>query len=127
MRKPCVLHPEEQDEFYFREGCHILEHSNGDADPELSIARARVAPGVRTRAHALDGVTERYLIISGRGRVHLEGLPQTEVGSGDVVLIPPGISQSIENIGTEDLVFFALCTPRFRQELYQELEYDDGG
>jgi len=47
-------------EFYTAEGCYINELSNSDADPEASIARARVRPGVTTRWHCLAGTTERY-------------------------------------------------------------------
>jgi hypothetical protein len=36
------------DEYFFAEGCHILELSNTPEDPDVSIARARVAPGVIT-------------------------------------------------------------------------------
>ena len=39
------------DEYFFDEGCYITEVSNSDDDQQLSIARARVAPGVTTRWH----------------------------------------------------------------------------
>jgi len=42
------------------------------------------------------------------------------VGANDVVLIPPGTRQRITNMGDGDLVFLALCTPRFRVEAYHE-------
>ena len=63
--------------------------SNSKNDEALSIARARVLPGVTT---------------------------------GDAVLIPPGSLQGIRNAGDGDLVFRALCTPRFRPERYVHLE-----
>ena len=113
-------------EFYFREGCYITEHWNDPADAALSLARARVPPGVTTRRHRLEGVTERYLVLAGTGRVEVEGLPPSEVGPGDVVLIPPGAAQRITCTAAEDLVFLAACTPRFRPECYQDLEPDAG-
>lgn len=109
-------------EFYTPEGCYINELSNSDADPEASIARARVRPGVTTRWHRLDGITERYVIISGAGRVEAGDLPAQHVTAGDVVLIPPGCRQRISNTGDDDLVFLALCTPRFRQEAYEDID-----
>jgi mannose-6-phosphate isomerase-like protein (cupin superfamily) len=111
-----------EDEYYTSERCHITELSNSTDDPELSIARARVEPGVTTRWHRLKGATERYVILEGRGRVEVGDLPPQEVQSGDVVLIPPETPQRITNLGSGDLIFLALCTPRFRRALYEELD-----
>src|SRR5690606_30871356 len=103
-------------EYFFREGCYISEWSNTADDPALSVARARVTPGVVTRWHRLVGVTERYVVLSGEGRVEL-GAPDARVvepvGPGSVVIIPPGTPQRIANTGLDELVFLALCTPRF--------------
>ena len=119
-----IRHLDEQAEYYFQEGCFINELSNSAADPALSIARARVAPGVTTRWHRLQGMTERYVIQSGHGRAEVGSLSAQEVGPGDVVLIPPGAAQRISNIGSEDLVFLALCTPRFLPEAYEDIDGD---
>jgi mannose-6-phosphate isomerase-like protein (cupin superfamily) len=111
-------------EFYIDEGCFINELSNIDTDPEVSIARARVLPGATTRWHRLVGTAERYVILSGAGRVEIGRLPAQDVGPGDVVLIPPGSRQRITNPGREDLVFLAICTPRFRPEAYEDIDPD---
>ena len=110
----------ERDEYWFREGCHITEWSNSEADPEVSIARARVEPGRTTRWHRLTGTTERYVILEGRGRAGV-GDETLDASVGDVVVIPPGQPQQITNIGTGDLVFLAVCTPRFRPDNYSEI------
>jgi mannose-6-phosphate isomerase-like protein (cupin superfamily) len=39
----------------------------------------------------------------------------------DVVSIPAGVRQRISNTGIDDLVFLAICTPRFVKENYVEL------
>ena len=109
-------------EFFTPESCFINELSNSAIDPGLSIARARVSAGVTTRWHRLKDTTERYIILEGRGRVEVGELPPQEVGPGDVVLIPPLCRQRITNVGATDLVFLALCTPRFRPEGYEDLE-----
>ena len=109
-------------EFYTREQCCIIELSNTPDDPGVSIARARVAPGVTTRWHRVVGTAERYVILEGRGRVEVGDLAAQEVGAGDVVLIPPSCRQRITNVGSGDLVFLAICTPRFRQEAYEDIE-----
>ncbi len=121
-----VIHPDEGAEYFFREGCSILELDNSASDPGASIARARVAPGLTTRWHCLEGVKERYLIVAGRGEVEIGDTPAQAVSSGDLVSIPPGVRQRIRNTGTNDLLFYAICTPRFTPDRYRDLEADDG-
>lgn len=120
--KEGIKHQSPGNEYFTREGCHILEWSNSPDDPDVSIARARVEPGVTTRWHRLKGTAERYCILSGRGRVEVGNLPPQEVAEGDVVLIPPGCRQRIINIGNEDLVFLAICTPRFTFDVYEDID-----
>ena len=114
-----IVTPDPKGEFHTEEACHILETWNSPEDPEASIARARVEPGVTTRWHKLNGVAERYLITSGNGRVEIGELAPTDVGPGDVVVIPPDTRQRITNTGTTDLTFYAICTPRFTPACYQ--------
>jgi mannose-6-phosphate isomerase-like protein (cupin superfamily) len=109
-------------EFYTPEECYIIELSNVADDPEVSIARARVASGVTTRWHRLAGTTERYVIIEGMGRVEVGSTPPQDVGIGDVVLIPPSCPQRITNTGPGDLIFLAICTPRFKQDAYEDID-----
>jgi mannose-6-phosphate isomerase-like protein (cupin superfamily) len=107
-------------EYYFEERCHILEIMNSPQAPELSIARARVGPGVTTVLHALDR-TEVYYILEGHGEVRV-GNQRTTVKPGAAVYIARGIPQQITNTTNRDLVFLALCTPRFSTESYTSLE-----
>ncbi len=107
-------------EYYFREGCFITELLNSTDDEVLSVAKARVEPGVTTSWHRLTGTTERYIILEGQGEVEVGDIPPTRVSAGDVVVIPQDVAQRIRNVGEEDLVFFAICTPRFCPENYQE-------
>lgn len=123
--KPVVASVRERElatrERFTSERCHIFESWNDASDPGLSIARARVEPGVVTALHTLD-VDERYFVLSGRGRVEVEGLAPTDVGPGDVVVIPAGRTQRIRNLGETDLLFLCLCTPRFAPEHYRDRE-----
>ena len=111
-----------KEEFYTLEKCYVTELSNTPEDPDVSIARARVAPGVTTRRHRLKGITERYFIISGIGLVDVGKLPPQEVNAGDIVLIPPMCRQRITNTGVDDLIFLAICSPRFSQDVYEDVE-----
>ncbi len=120
--KAAIEHQNPGNEFYTPEKCYITELSNTPDDPDASIARARVRPGVTTRWHRLRGTAERYHILTGKGRVEVGDLPPREVNTGDVVRIPAMCRQRIANIGPEDLVFLAVCTPRFTSDVYEDLE-----
>jgi len=120
--KPTIKHQNLDAEFYTSEGCYIIEQSNSPDDPDLSIARARVAPGTTTRRHRLKSTTERYCIVSGTGIVEVGDLPPTTVAAGDIVIIPPMCPQRITNTGTKDLIFLAICTPPYCDDVYEDLE-----
>lgn len=111
-------------EFFFTEGCFITELSNSAVDPDVSIARARVRPGDVTRWHSLSATIERYVILEGTGRVEVGKRDAQLVHPGDVVIIPAGVKQRIHNVSREDLVFLAICSPRFELKNYQDLEGD---
>lgn len=119
--KPVIHLFDARAEYDTPERCFINELANTADDPDVSIARARVAPGVTTRWHRLHGIAERYVILEGTGRVEVGGLPATDVAPGDVVRIPPGCRQRIGNTGAADLVFLAICSPRFVQEAYEDI------
>jgi len=119
-----VFHAADARAFDFEERCHITEWLNSDADEAVSIARACVEPGVTTRLHRLNGIIERYLILSGQGEAEIEGLAPCVLGPGDVILIPAGAEQRIRNHGDTELVFLAICTPRFTPAAYEDTDPD---
>jgi mannose-6-phosphate isomerase-like protein (cupin superfamily) len=116
-----IAHPTEDSEFMTTERCMILETWNTPDDRDVSVARARVAPGTTTQLHSVN-VDERYLVISGRGIARVGDLDAEEVGPGDVVAIPSGVPQQITNEGDSDLVFYCVCSPRFSPDGYTSLE-----
>jgi len=113
--RPIIRKANQLNENYTDERCFVGENYSEKA---ISIARAKVKPGVTTVPHHLKGVEEIYLITYGKGKVTIAGLKPTEVNVGDVVIIPPETSQSITNIGETDLVFYCICTPRFTADCY---------
>jgi mannose-6-phosphate isomerase-like protein (cupin superfamily) len=119
---PVIQKANPSTEFETAERCFITELLNDENDPTVSIARARVEPGVTTAWHQLTGTAERYLILSGQGCVDVDGLTPADVTAYDVVSIPPDTPQRITNTGEEDLIFLAICTPRFTPECYRSLE-----
>jgi len=113
-------------EFETRERCFVTELCNSPDDPSASIARVRVAPGVTTRWHLLKDTIERYIILEGAGRMEVGNLSAQVVNPGDVVIIPSSCPQRIANIGDADLIFLAVCTPRFTNEIYEDMEDASG-
>src|SRR3989338_1699089 len=106
-----VSQESESKEYYFEEGCYILEMWNdSEKDPQVSIARARVPVGGTTKFHALTNTTERYVILAGSGLVEIGDSPPEPVQAGSVVIIPPSVRQRISNTGAADLVFLAICS-----------------
>jgi len=118
---PFIVRKNQEKEFYTDERCFIIESVNAPRDI-MSIARARVEPGITTAWHLLDDIDERYLIISGRGKVEVGDNRPEIVGEGDVVFIPKGIRQRISNTGDSDLIFYCVCTPGFMPDKYHGME-----
>jgi len=83
-----IRHVRESEEFMTPEGCWVLESWNNETDSALSIARARIEPGVTTKLHRVRGLIERYLIVAGSGLVTIGDVRAETVGPGDVVVIP---------------------------------------
>jgi mannose-6-phosphate isomerase-like protein (cupin superfamily) len=107
-------------ETFTEEGCFITELYNTGIDPAVSVARARVEPGVVTALHVVT-VEERYLIEQGEGLMTVGDRPPFPVQPGDVVRIPAGVAQRIENRSSADLIFLCVCTPRFEPGVYTRL------
>lgn len=107
-------------EYFFKEGCFIEEWHNTPSDKNCSIARVRVRALETTKLHALKNTTERYVILSGKALVTVDQ-NTWEITQGDVVQINADQAQQIKNIENDDLVFLAICTPRFDVQNYYEV------
>jgi len=120
--QPLIHKPDPAAEFDTPERCRILKIWDDDRDGSVSVARATVKPGITTQSHRLRGVDERYLILQGSGMVIVGETDPQHVGPGDVVIVPAGTPQQINNTGNTDLVFYCICTPRFSPDCYESLE-----
>jgi len=109
------------EEYYFEEGCYIRELWNENTDEDVSVAQARVNPGESTKKHALKNTIERYLILKGEADVFIGDKKGQSVKANDVVIIPAGETQFITNTSEKDLIFLAICSPRFNIENYREV------
>lgn len=120
IEDPVVLHvrPDEGKEYATAERVRILESWNTGQDPAVSIARARLAAGESSEVHWLEGVDERFVILSGSATLEAGDVVGRTVVPGDVVFVPAGARQRFHNKGFEDLVFLCICTPRFTDACY---------
>jgi len=107
-------------EYYFKEGCFIEEWHNNSLDEDCSIAHVRLEVSKTTKLHALKNTVERYAILKGIALVTISD-KSWEITVGDVVTIQADEPQKIQNLGNTDLLFLAICTPRFNVDNYYEV------
>lgn len=103
-------------EFTANDGCRIrelLHPKNDPVDLPYSIAIAIVNPARRSYRHKLN-LTEIYYILEGAGRMHIDN-ECVIVNTGDVIVIPAGTAQWIENTEDNDLVFAAIVNPPWNE------------
>ena len=106
---PMILRGASSQEYWFEEGCHITEWLNSPDDPGLSVARARVTPGVTTRLHRLAGIAERYVVLEGEGRVELVG-PDSAMTSASVS--DSAMAAIAGSSGSPNRLRSSMCTTR---------------
>jgi mannose-6-phosphate isomerase-like protein (cupin superfamily)/2'-5' RNA ligase len=122
-QKSRIIHLRDCDEFVAGDGSvlrELLHPDKTDIAIRYSLAHAVVKPGERTKPHRLK-TTEVYYIIEGQGRMHIDA-ETSEVSENCAVYIPPGATQSIENIGATGLVFLCLVDPAWRREDEETVE-----
>jgi mannose-6-phosphate isomerase-like protein (cupin superfamily) len=113
-----VRRPRDCPEIVANDGSRLRELLHPDRDGSgisYSLASAEVDVGSATLPHRLQQETEVYCIVRGSGRMHVDDEVR-EVAEGDVVLIPPGARQWIENTGDRTLRFLCLVDPPWREE-----------
>jgi uncharacterized protein len=85
--------------------------------PRLSVARFALAAGHSTGTSYNHRSEEVFLIVSGKGLVHLQSDIRS-VGPGSSVYIPATLPHSIEADPGNELVFMAISAPAFTPEDY---------
>jgi mannose-6-phosphate isomerase-like protein (cupin superfamily) len=100
--------------FITKDGSEIREllAYRNSAIRQQSLAEARLGVGAKTVAHYHPQTEEIYYILQGRGRMRL-GDELREVGVGDAIAIPPGMTHQIENIGDVVLKLLCCCAPGY--------------
>ena len=81
-----------------------------------SLAEATVPPGGETAEHYHPRSEELYYFVSGSGRMRL-GEDETEVSTGDCVVIVPGTPHKLWNpSSSEPLVLLCCCAPPYSDD-----------
>lgn len=79
-----------------------------------SLAHASIRPGEASVPHSLKSC-EIYYILFGQGKMHVADECEI-VTKGDVIEIPAGENQWIENTGSTNLAFLCIVDPAWRKE-----------
>ncbi|MDD3621442.1 MAG: cupin domain-containing protein [Methanofollis sp.] len=98
---------------------HLREILHPKNEPECmnrcSISHAYLTSGEASLPHRLKISSETYYVLSGEGVMHING-ESAQISAGQVVYIPPGAVQSLENTGEDDLVILAVVDPAWDVE-----------
>lgn len=100
------------DDTWLREWLHP---KNDAVNIPYSIAFAELEPGKSSLPHILQTCTEVYLVIAGVGIAYVGGEAHP-VQANDLVLIPAGMEQSVENVGNDTLRFICIVSPPWAAE-----------
>ena len=92
----------------------LLHPDKADLRIRYSLAHAVVKPGQSSLPHKLK-TSEVYYILEGEGTMYVQE-ESAQVGSGQVVYIPPNSTQYIKNTGNSDLKFLCIVEPAWRPE-----------
>jgi mannose-6-phosphate isomerase-like protein (cupin superfamily) len=92
----------------------LLAHRNSCVRNQ-TLAEARLPAGGRTTPHRHLKTEEIYYILDGQASMRV-GQEVEQVGPGDAVAIPPGVSHQITNTGPGTLVFLCCCAPGYEHD-----------
>lgn len=97
----------------------LLQHGDTQSN-NLAITWVEIQPGHKQQPHS-HTPEQAYIIILGRGRM-IVGTEFFDVQPGDLIFIPSDVLHSIENTGSEMLVYVSASAPAFDLEAL----YDSG-
>lgn len=94
----------------------VLKNMNIPAETDYSLGYVEISPGNRTPPHYLLGSGEIIYVISGEGRIKIDGINH-ELSEGQAVFIPAGSVQSFSNTGLENLVYLTSVQPFYQYDI----------
>ncbi len=95
--------------------CELLHPKNENIEMGCSVAHAILEEGKASLPHKLNSSVEIYYITKGKGKIHINN-NSSNVEPGEIIYIPPGSVQFIENIGKSSLEFLCVVTPPWQEK-----------
>jgi len=80
-----------------------------------SLAKITIPKGKASLKHYHPIVEESYFILSGKARIVLDN-QESIISAGDGVAVTPKTIHQIFNVGEENLIFIAVCSPPWTPE-----------
>jgi len=92
----------------------VLHPDNDALDLAYSIAYAIIKPQKQSLPHQLKNA-EVYLFLNGTGEIVVNEKAKP-VQQGSIVYVPPMATQHVVNKGEEDLAFYCIVSPAWKEE-----------
>ena len=80
------------------------------ATPRALVDLYCLAPGQAQRPHAHADQDKIYVVLEGRGQIHLDGAEEA-VAAGEAVVAKAGAIHGVVNDGAEPLILLVVVTP----------------
>ncbi len=93
----------------------IIHPKNDGVQLNYSLAQASLKIGESSVPHYLANQTELYFFLKGKGEIFIDG-KQQKIENGDIVLVPKGATQYIENQGDSVLSFLCIVSPPWEEK-----------
>ena len=94
---------------------HLLLAAGQFGSQNLAVTWVEGEPDSEQAVHSHEDREQVYVIVQGRGAMRV-GDEVEEVGPGAAILVPPGTSHSIRNIGQEKLIYVSATSPPFEMQ-----------
>ena len=93
----------------------VLHPQNEGVPMSYSLAHAELEAGKASLPHRLMERSEVYIILEGEGTAYVDG-QATHLKLGDVLFIPAGAEQYLDNTGTQTVRFLCIVDPAWSPE-----------
>lgn len=105
-----IVERENLEPFLTKDGSIIREYQHSK---EMSLAEAVVKDETKPHYHKVS--KEIYYILEGKGLMEIDGETE-QVGKDQAIIIPPGKTHRIKNIGERNLRILCFCNPSYEDE-----------
>lgn len=94
---------------------HLLLAAGQFGSENLAVTWVEGEPGSEQAIHSHENREQVYVVVQGQGAMRVGDEVET-VGPGTAILVPPGTSHSIRNVGEETLIYVSATSPPFAMQ-----------